>query len=167
MASESSVSKPATHQALNGDYKGSGYHKRHLYPVFHTNTQSCADSTFTLTNAAPQHPSFNMGEWKSMENGLEKLLDKDCLPNKAFVVTGVVPSLNPAQFTTNGRVNVPSHFWNAYCCLNNNDKPLFSGGYLSSNDKDPGKPFTSASALDQDLTNLYPAPFQVFGGQCG
>ena len=35
MASESSVSKPATHQALNGDYKGSGYHKRHLYPVFH------------------------------------------------------------------------------------------------------------------------------------
>ncbi|KAL0151496.1 hypothetical protein M9458_053201, partial [Cirrhinus mrigala] len=48
-------------QALNRDYRKSGRDKGHLEPVFQANSQDCADATFTLTNAAPQNPSFNRG----------------------------------------------------------------------------------------------------------
>ncbi|XP_041926751.1 endonuclease domain-containing 1 protein-like [Alosa sapidissima] len=168
MAPESTVSKAmrGNNQALGSDYEKSGYDKGHLYPVFHTNSQSCADSTFTLTNAAPQQPSFNRGEWKKMENDLVKFLNQNCLPNQAYVVTGVVPSTNPPVFVPSGRVNVPTHFWNAYCCLDNNLRPMFSGGYLSTNDKQKGQSFNTTSALEQVLSNLYPSPFHVFGGKC-
>lgn len=168
MASESSVKPPlrGQNQALGSDYDKSGYDRGHLYPVFHTNSQSCADSTFTLTNAAPQHPSFNRGEWKKMENDLVTFLNQKCLPHKAYVVTGVVPSSKPGVFVPNGRVNVPTHFWNAYCCLDNNLQPILSGGYLSPNNKNKGQSFNTASALEQKLKGLYAPSFQVFGGKC-
>ncbi|XP_066518346.1 endonuclease domain-containing 1 protein-like [Hoplias malabaricus] len=40
------------HQAVNADYAKSGYNKGHLAPVYHAESQSCADATFTLTNLA-------------------------------------------------------------------------------------------------------------------
>ncbi len=55
------------HQALNGDYEKSGFHKGHLAPVYQAESQDCADATFTLTNAAPQNPSFNGGQWRVLE----------------------------------------------------------------------------------------------------
>lgn len=167
MGPESSVKPPlrGQNQALGSDYDKSGYDRGHLYPVFHTNAKSCADSTFTLTNAAPQHPSFNRGEWKKMENDLVKFLNQNCLPNKAYVVTGVVPS-QPAKVLPSGRVNIPTHFWNAYCCLDNNLKPILSGGYLSPNSKTKGQSFNTVSALEQQLAVIYQTAFNVFGGKC-
>lgn len=167
MGPESQVKPPlrGQNQALGSDYDKSGYDRGHLYPVFHTNSQSCADSTFTLTNAAPQHPSFNRGEWKKMENNLVKLLNQNCLPNKAYVVTGVVPS-QPAKFVPSGRVTIPTHFWNAYCCLDNNLQPILSGGYLSPNNKNKGQSFNTVSALEQQLAVIYQTVFNVFGGKC-
>ncbi len=73
------------HQALSGDYENSGYDKGHLASFFQANSQSCADATFTLTNAAPQNPSFNRGQWKKLEGNIAKELSDQCLPNKYSV----------------------------------------------------------------------------------
>nr|XP_021331620.1 uncharacterized protein LOC767704 isoform X1 [Danio rerio] len=51
-------------QALNKDYYRSGFDRGHLAPVYHANSQECADATFTPTNAAPQNHSFNRVEWR-------------------------------------------------------------------------------------------------------
>ncbi|RXN14740.1 endonuclease domain-containing 1 -like protein [Labeo rohita] len=51
--------RQSDNQAVSDDYKDSGYDKGHLAPVFLAGSQGCADATFTLTNAAPQDPSFN------------------------------------------------------------------------------------------------------------
>ncbi|XP_030635063.1 endonuclease domain-containing 1 protein-like [Chanos chanos] len=144
MSTEGSVPPQVrgNNQALNTDYDGSGYDRGHLCPVYHRDTQSCADSTFTLTNAAPQDPSFNRGQWKKLEKRVATFLIQNCLPNTAFIVTGVVPSRGATAKFINNRVNVPSHFWSAYCCLDNNLRPLWSQGYLGVNsNKIPAKGF--------------------------
>ncbi|KAK2908563.1 hypothetical protein Q8A67_004400 [Cirrhinus molitorella] len=56
------------HQALNRDYNIPKYDRGHLVPVYQAQSQSCADATFTLTNAAPQDLSFNRGQWRLDDN---------------------------------------------------------------------------------------------------
>ena len=115
------------HQAVNKDYSGTkthGYDKGHLAPVYHATSQSCSDATFTLTNAAPQDKSFNRGQWRVTEEAVADILVKNCLPNSAYIVTGVVPGRRSLK----NRVRIPSHFCTAYCCLDNNLKTKTSGG---------------------------------------
>ncbi|XP_037399674.1 endonuclease domain-containing 1 protein-like [Pygocentrus nattereri] len=112
MAPESSVTS-IQNQAVNKDYYKSGYDRGHLAHVYHSKSQSCF-----LTNTAPQHCSFNKGQWKETEIKVADILNKSCLPNSAFIVTGVVPGY--IEPPLKNRVIIPSHFWTAYCCLDNN-----------------------------------------------
>ncbi|KAK9980597.1 hypothetical protein ABG768_000190 [Culter alburnus] len=106
------------HQALSEDYEKSGYDRGHLAPVYQAESQKCAEATFTLTKAAPQDRCFNREE-----------LSQKCSQYSVFIVTGVVPGTQ----TLNNRVNVPSHFWTAYCCLDQNNKCQFSDGFIGEN----------------------------------
>ncbi|CAH3128686.1 unnamed protein product [Pocillopora meandrina] len=47
-------------------------------------------STFTYTNAVPQRPDFNMGEWFEFENKIRSYARDDCIPNrgKLYLLTG-------------------------------------------------------------------------------
>ncbi|KAF5881013.1 endonuclease domain-containing 1 protein-like, partial [Clarias magur] len=113
---------PNPNQALDGQYVKSGFHRGHLAPVYHANSKSCADATFTLTNAAPQNPSFNSGRWKATEGKMGKILDDKCKNLNMYVVTGVVPgclaevvpdfTVNCSQFFANpmGVVSPPTTF---------------------------------------------------------
>ncbi|XP_062866683.1 uncharacterized protein LOC134329371 [Trichomycterus rosablanca] len=151
-------------QALNRDYARSGYDRGHLAPVSHTNTQSCSDATFTLTNAAPQDPKFNKGQWWKTELEVSGILQNECLNRglSAYIVTGVVPG----NKNINNRVNVPSYFWTAYCCLDNNKKPKVSGGYYGANVNNPVNK-VSVSVLESFLSNEYKnGPFKLFGTGC-
>ncbi len=154
------IHKRGNHQAVKGDYANSGYDRGHLAPVFQANSQSCADATFTLTNAAPQNLSFNQGQWRVLEGNIAKELSDQCLPKKysVYIVTGVVPGIN----NINNRVNVPSHFWTAYCCLDQNKKCQISGGFIGTNDKNSNIRRMSVAALEGDLKNLYGRTFQLF-----
>ncbi|XP_066518345.1 endonuclease domain-containing 1 protein-like [Hoplias malabaricus] len=152
------------HQAVNADYYKTGFHRGHLAPVFHAKTQSCADATFTLTNAAPQDKIFNKGQWKKTEKDVAILLVDKCKGNSRYIVTGVVPDKNRTPL--NKRVTVPSHFWTAYCCIDNNHKVTASGGYLGKN-KQVQVEALPVGELDKRLTALYgQRSFQVFGGKC-
>ncbi len=139
-------------QALNGDYEKSGFHKGHLAPVYQAQSQNCADATFTLTNAAPQNPSFNGGQWRVLERNIAEELSDQCLPKKysIYIVTGVVPGANKIK----NRVNVPSHFWTAYCCLDNNNICKISSGFIGENTNITPKTKT-VKDLEKDLATLY------------
>ncbi|XP_036413384.1 endonuclease domain-containing 1 protein-like [Colossoma macropomum] len=150
------------YQAVNEDYLWSGYDRGHLAPVYHARSQSCSDATFTLTNAAPQDSSFNRGQWKKTEEAVAKALGEKCKGNSAYVVTGVVPG--PDKL--NNRVRIPSHFWSAYCCLDNNLKVKAAEGFIGENKNDPVQKM-SVTLLDVILTALYDqGTFRVFGGMC-
>ncbi len=50
------------------DYRGSGYDRGHLCPsADRTSTEEANDSTFLMTNMAPQMPALNRGPWESLE----------------------------------------------------------------------------------------------------
>ncbi|XP_053472200.1 endonuclease domain-containing 1 protein-like [Ictalurus furcatus] len=162
-------------QAENGDYKKSGYDRGHLAPVFLATSQNCADATFTLTNAAPQAAMFNRNTWMRTEKNMNDTLTKDCLNVgwRAFVVTGVVPGTDTLK--NEGRVRIPSHFWMAFCCLDNNNKPKHSGAYIGqNNDNDCPVYRWSVQDLEPELTELYRKQFHnipdfhftFFAGEC-
>lgn len=161
MTTEGSVANAGQHQALNGDYPSTGYDKGHLAPVFHRNTQTCVDATFTLTNAAPQASRFNRVTWRTAEGRVSRHLTNNCLNNgfRAYIVTGVVPgnTIPPLK----GRVNVPARFWSAYCCVDNNNVPQDSGAYHGVNDNNTRAVTTTTVA---NLNNIL--RFRVFGNFC-
>ncbi|XP_067261201.1 endonuclease domain-containing 1 protein-like isoform X1 [Chanodichthys erythropterus] len=147
-------------QALNGDYEKSGYDRGHLAPVYQAQSQSCSDATFTLANAAPQNPSFNRGQWKKLEKEMAEELENTCLKTKlsVFIVTGVVPGTQ----TLKNRVNVPSHFWTAYCCLDQNNRCQISKGFIGVNKNIPPQS-KSVNALETELAKYYNVnPFKLF-----
>ncbi|XP_050972700.1 endonuclease domain-containing 1 protein-like [Labeo rohita] len=156
------VQQLGDHQALNGDYENSGFDKGHLAPVYQAQSQKCADATFTLTNAAPQNPSFNRGQWRVLEKEIATNLSNRCLPKKysVYIVTGVVPGVGKIK----NRVIVPSHFWTAYCCLDNNNKCQISSGFIGKNENvTPNE--TTVNDLKKELAKLYNvASFELFDG---
>uniref|UniRef100_A0A9J8BZR1 Endonuclease domain-containing 1 protein n=2 Tax=Cyprinus carpio TaxID=7962 RepID=A0A9J8BZR1_CYPCA len=153
-------SRQSSHQAVTDDYKHSGFDRGHLAPVYLASSQDCADATFTLTNAAPQNPSFNSGKWRTLEEKISNELTKRCLSKKntAYIVTGVVPGKNKIK----GKVNVPSHFWTAYCCLDHNKECQISRGFIGKNRNLTPKNIT-VNELQRSLENLYKVKsFQLF-----
>ncbi|KAI2644994.1 Endonuclease domain-containing 1 protein [Labeo rohita] len=163
MTYENDVKMPrlGDNQALNGDYEGSGYDKGHLAPVYQAQSQDCADATFTLTNAAPQNPSFNRGQWRVLENKIAADLSNRCLPKKysVYIVTGVVPGTKNIK---ENRVKVPSHFWTAYCCLDNNKICQISSGFIGKNENVTPEEKTVKN-LEEELEILYKIkPFNLF-----
>ncbi|XP_077061025.1 endonuclease domain-containing 1 protein-like [Siphateles boraxobius] len=159
MASEASVdiNLRGVHQALNGDYVNSGYDKGHLAPVYQAESQSCADATFTLTNAAPQNPSFNRGQWRNVEKTIAEFLESKCI-SPVYIVTGVIPGTE----YMNNRVNVPSHFWTAFCCLDQNNRCSYSGGVIGTNEYYSSIMGMCVATLERELQNLYGTTFSLF-----
>ncbi|XP_017572790.1 endonuclease domain-containing 1 protein-like [Pygocentrus nattereri] len=150
------------YQAVNEDYKDSDYDRGHLAPVYHARSQHCSDATFTLTNAAPQNRSFNRGQWKKTEEAVAKTLKEKCEGNSAYIVTGVVPGTDKLK----NRVRIPSYFWTAYCCLDNNQRVKAASGFIGGNINNQVQEM-SVGALDAILSILYDQKvFKVFGGMC-
>ncbi|CAG2196599.1 unnamed protein product [Mytilus edulis] len=104
-------------QAVNVDYTDSGYDRGHLNPqLYHCETRDSRKATNSLTNIAPQVPTFNQGIWNKFENTLYDISKKYCnfVGARRYYITGVLPSND--RFISNGRVNVPDHYWTAVCC---------------------------------------------------
>nr|XP_025037363.1 E3 ubiquitin-protein ligase TRIM17-like isoform X1 [Pelodiscus sinensis] len=79
-------------QAINEDYKKTGYDRGHLNPyAFQCDGRA---ATFTLTNVVPMDPCFNRVRWLELEKHLKAQLTQDCPDpeENAFLVTGVVPN---------------------------------------------------------------------------
>lgn len=56
-------------QGTTTDYVHSGYHRGHMCPAKdRSNSLSRMQSTFTMSNIAPQTPSVNTGSWKATED---------------------------------------------------------------------------------------------------
>ncbi|KAK1792957.1 hypothetical protein P4O66_001598 [Electrophorus voltai] len=149
-------------QAQYSDYQGSGKERGHLYPAYQNNNNVQMDATFTLTNAAPQDDKFNKAWFHNVESKLAQQITK--CTNQVYIITGVVPS--NADFIKN-KVNVPSYFWTAYCCLDNNYRLVASGGYIASWNGQIQLQSKSILDLEKDLASHYHiGAFPVFGGLC-
>ncbi|KAL7868949.1 hypothetical protein SRHO_G00103330 [Serrasalmus rhombeus] len=140
-------------QASNKDYENSKYDRGHLYPVCHAPSPEAVQSTYTLTNAAPQKCDFNKMWYHRVENKVRETLKK-CPQNTAYIVTGVVPSDTEKM----GAVTVPSHYWTAYYGGNN----CAFGGYIMGKDEDDETKYERLNEFEDELSKLYKRKVQVF-----
>ena len=171
--------KVIAHQAVNDDYSLSGYQKGHLYPHCQNCDQDQAESTFTLTNAAPQDGGHNKAWYNQVEKVSSNEISNLCQVGSVYVVTGVVPGDEWLEKENEKRVNVPGYFWSAFCCTHREKKSEYSRGFLATTKTGMRKLNSnkihdwkmvaeemSVQELNGKLTGLYATPFKVFGDLC-
>uniref|UniRef100_A0A8C5QKA2 Endonuclease domain-containing 1 protein n=1 Tax=Leptobrachium leishanense TaxID=445787 RepID=A0A8C5QKA2_9ANUR len=118
-------------QAVNDDYRNSGQTRGHLNPSMHHSSESQI-STFTYTNMAPQESNFNSGTWNQYETFLRDQILPSC--SQAYILTGIILSgSNPGEGRwLRDRVNVPTFYWSAFCCVKS-DGTRWAEGRLGRN----------------------------------
>ncbi|KAK2857395.1 hypothetical protein Q7C36_005314 [Tachysurus vachellii] len=157
-------------QAVNSDYSGTGFTRGHVFPYQFAADQDQADSTFTLTNVAPQTKDSNQKWAKEVEAPIRKGIKQGCKleqNHRVHFVTGVVPGNNWIPIKRDGKefqegINIPSHFWSAYCCTNNKGQ-LVARANIAELENFKVK-HSNIQDLNTELTNLYNSPFSVFPG---
>ncbi|XP_034170456.2 uncharacterized protein LOC113523687 [Pangasianodon hypophthalmus] len=127
-------------QAVNSDYSNSSYTRGHVFPRSFAADRDQADSTFTLTNIAPQ-TNYSNWEWeKKVETPMLTEIQRNCRldqNHQVYIVTGVVPGnkwlpLKGKEREKKEGINIPSHFWSAFCCTNKTDHGKFiSRAYIA------------------------------------
>lgn len=102
--------KVSTLSATLEDYAGSGYDRGHLCPAASMAHNKVAMSeSFYLSNMSPQHPSFNRGTWKKLEEHVRSLAMADSL---LHVVTGAILTDSLGSIGQNG-VTIPRYYYKA------------------------------------------------------
>ena len=173
-------------QAINHDYKLSYWDKGHLNPNFFQ-TGEGRKATFTLTNAVPQHPTFNRLYWYELEKQTKKMMYKYCFDiqwtsvdeieddedadeestavtdtGKAYLITGAIPSevKHLRTLKHQDKVNIPSFMFTAACCLKPKE-PMqsFSFAYYGINEADTRIQVVDVSNLEILLKEIW--PYQV------
>ncbi|XP_078261561.1 endonuclease domain-containing 1 protein-like [Rhinoraja longicauda] len=111
--------KTSEKQAMDANYKQSGYDRGHLYP-FSFNHKDSATASCTLTNAVPQKRSANV-KWYHYAEKAVKGLTKDChnTGRRMYLVTG---SGDYNHGKMNGTVSIPGLLWTAACCTSTNNQ---------------------------------------------
>lgn len=98
-----------TGSACSADYRRSGYDRGHLAPAADMafSEQTMAES-FYYSNMSPQHPKFNRGIWKKLEEQVRQFAVRE---GEVYVVTGpVLPNEKTITIGPN-RVTVPTHYY--------------------------------------------------------
>jgi len=95
-----------TGSSHSDDYIRSGYDRGHLKPAgVEPCDQDRIDETFNMVNISPQHPSFNRGIWRKLEN-YERVL---CGESDSLIVySGPILSNDLKKI---GDVSVPEYFF--------------------------------------------------------
>ncbi|XP_075704681.1 endonuclease domain-containing 1 protein-like [Rhinoderma darwinii] len=150
-------------QAVNDDYRNSGYSRGHVNPSGHHSSTSQV-STFTYTNMAPQDSTFNSGTWNQYEMFLrEKILA--CQRN--HVLSGVIISgSHPGEGKwLRNRVNVPTFYWSAFCCVRS-DGTRWAEGRLGRNLSPFDVVTKGIPELEAILSKEYGGQVSLFSGGC-
>ncbi|XP_051965610.1 endonuclease domain-containing 1 protein-like [Xyrauchen texanus] len=152
-------------QALNEDYTNSGFDRGHLNPNGHHAVPS-RNATFTLTNVVPQNPKLNQNAWRIHESEMTDLFNTKC--HQAYVLVGAIPSSNNWIIKNNvRRVNIPEYIWNAYCCVDQNGRPILSGATTALNTELNVVVERTLNDLVDFLQQYSDAPVgELFSGQC-
>lgn len=66
-------------------YKGSGWHRGHLFPADKAKNEAEMWKSFRMDNVIPMHPSLNLGVWRQLENYVTDLAETN---DSILVLTG-------------------------------------------------------------------------------
>lgn len=94
--------------ARRQDYRQSGFDRGHLAPAADLDfSRQALGESFYMSNISPQHPSFNRGGWKALEEMMRQwALEEDSL----WVVSGPVLQQGLKKIGIN-QVSIPAYFY--------------------------------------------------------
>ncbi|XP_039534426.1 endonuclease domain-containing 1 protein-like [Pimephales promelas] len=161
---------PYPNQAIDEDYRNNfGLNRGHLFPSGHAGDDVTAESTFTLTNIVPQKITFNSGSWNRMEREISGIMNKLCYDNNKEVLAHVLTGAIPGKNKLNGKVNIPSHMWMAFCCYKSTGNTFVSEAHWALN-VDEHKEKTvikdSLQKLQEFLSQQLKTKVQLFHNNC-
>ena len=133
-------------QAVDDDYKHSGWDRGHLAPAADMKwSEQAMDESFYLSNISPQNSNLNRGVWKSIE---ELTRDNTHRYGKLLVVTGpVFTSKKGLGYIGDNRVLIPNAFYKVLLTYNNGG---YKGiGFYCENVAGKKKLYTYAKSIDE------------------
>lgn len=134
------------------DYWHSGFDRGHLAPAGDMKfSPKAMDESFYMSNISPQHPGFNRGIWKELEEMVRKWAEED---GSLYVVSG--PVLDKPYYPTIGKdkVAVPEYY---YKVLLDDREPEIKGiGFVIPNKKchDPVQDYAMSIDKVEKITGL-------------
>lgn len=153
-------------QASDDDYRNNGrYDRGHLFPSSYGFTQRDKNSTFTLTNAVPQAPTFNNGSWNKMENCIKCVMSKYCINRNNRTDGSLVTGAEPGTQLMNNKINIPSVMWSAFCCYSSSENKWLASAHWGDNvpDTPVGKYMETKTLYELQLRfSRKNTTFQVF-----
>jgi endonuclease G len=129
--------------ATPGDYTNSGYDRGHLAPAADFDyDRKALNETFLMTNISPQHPSFNRGGWKELEELVRSWASEY---DSLYVITGPVLEPGLKKIGENG-VSVPNFFYKII--MDTRQPQVKMIGFLMPNQKITGGPWAFVVSVD-------------------
>ena len=99
--------KVLTGSAMLSDYKGFGYDRGHLAPAADMKiSKTSMSESFFMSNMSPQHPSFNRGIWKKLEEVVRSWAINE---GTIYIATG--PILEDDLSYIGNHVSVPNYYY--------------------------------------------------------
>lgn len=139
-------------QAVDDDYKHSGWDRGHLAPAADMKwSEQAMDESFYLSNISPQNGNLNRGVWKSIE---ELTRDNAQRYGEIIVVTGpVFTNKKGLGYIGDNRVIIPNGFYKVLLAYDN----VYTGiGFYCENVAGKKKLSTYAKSIDEieDITGI-------------
>lgn len=184
------VNKDISRQGSDALYYQSGLDKGHLNPVkINSFVKEYVKSTFTYTNAVPQYPGWNRGQWKKYEGYIANYVQSVCAGKYGgtmYLLTGTshfhltVGVGSPTQDATGSiepfpgpsnpnKIVRPNSMWTAGCCVwkEMGKAKAESIAVMGNNDSDKGKLGTTSmtlAELEGILVDKMSSPADLFPG---
>ena len=132
-------------QAVDDDYKHSGWDRGHLAPAADMKwSEQAMDESFYLSNISPQNGNLNRGVWKSIE---ELTRDNAQRYGEILVVTGpVFTNKKGLGYIGNNRVIIPNGFYKVLLAYDNGYTGI---GFYCENVAGKKKLSTYAKSIDE------------------
>jgi len=93
------------------DYTGSGFDRGHLCPsADREGSQAAMDSTFLMTNIAPQTPDLNRGPWEKLESYTRTLARRN---QDVYIIAGTYGEIGRIK----NKIAIPASFWKILAVL--------------------------------------------------
>ncbi|XP_067049924.1 nuclease-like isoform X1 [Acropora muricata] len=152
-------------QGSNAIYRRQPFDKGHLVPAAtYKDSSDSLRSTFVYTNAVPQRPAFNRGQWAQFEERI-RVYAQQCTqrpqPGDLYLITGTafghiqnnprgmnqaaVEELGPAG--NKPAIAIPNSLWTAGCCVQPNGRESFA--VIGNNLQDQNQMLTQQITVDQ------------------
>ena len=156
-----------TNDAYHGNWAKIHIDRGHLNPnEVNNHDQAAQDTTFTLTNVAPQYSRFNELAWREYECIAREFIEQTNPNVNHYALTGTLGTHGWMNLDEPNmqKVKIPKYYWKTVCFPNGNHSWAFAIIDLNLNSRDTALATNIMSI--QDLSQHFFDSAQMYDNEC-